>query len=512
MNNDKLKSIDVEKMCLAGILKFPQVVSDLPGHITERDFVSRPHQIIYTIIKNTIDENKPLETTLVADRIKHMGLRLEDDFDITDYLESFRLISINENSVIPYFQVLKKYSVARELDSTADSIKTSLRKNIDEDALAIINRCDEIYNQKIDLLDSSEKETVSIFEEMENIILGRASKPQEDIGVLSPFPIFNKYYGGFRNSNVYVWASRSGQGKSTLLSQIGLHIASNIEKPIKVLCLDTEMESEDQTLRLAAAISGVPFWFIDTGNWIKNPDMTAKIKDALALIKKRKIIYDHKYVANMNVDEICSLIRRWNAKTGRDFQAAIIYDYLKITNERISGENKEYMVMGDKVNKLKECVTSINSFLLSAIQINRTGAASQSNETEVNDDESVIALSDRVQWFCSYLGIFRRKTFREIELDGPQFGTHLIRTLKARFQGRESTGHADWVKIEVGGKTLYRPNYINYNVENFKVEERSCLKDMVARQIFKSNEVEDAEKDFYEKNKPEKLILERTNE
>jgi hypothetical protein len=117
------------------------------------------------------------------------------------------------------------------------------------------------------------------------------------------------------------------------------------------------------------------------------------------------------------------------------------------------------------------------------MQLNRTGENFNRNASAVVDDSSAISLSDRLQWFASFVAIFRRKTLDELALDGQQFGTHKLIPTKTRFQGREAAGHQDLVRrLDATGKETWAQNYLNYNVQNFKIEERGSLHDIATRQ------------------------------
>jgi len=75
----------------------------------------------------------------------------------------------------------------------------------------------------------------------------------------------------------------------------------------------------------------------------------------------------------------------------------------------------------------------------------------------------------------------QRKTFEEIAIEGDKFGTHKFISLKGRFHGRESPGHEDRVRVEdANGKVSYQRNFINFNVDNFNVEERGSLLDIIS--------------------------------
>ena len=106
------------------------------------------------------------------------------------------------------------------------------------------------------------------------------------------------------------------------------------------------------------------------------------------------------------------------------------------------------------------------------MQMNRSGENFNRRAGAVIDDSSAIAQSDRLQWFASFVGIFRRKTVDEIANDGEEFGTHKLVPIKTRFQGREAAGHHDLIRrVSEDGAVRFENNFINFNVRNFSVEE-----------------------------------------
>ena len=122
--------------------------------------------------------------------------------------------------------------------------------------------------------------------------------------------------------------------------------------------------------------------------------------------------------------------------------------------------------------------------------MNRSGETHNRNSGSLVDDSSAISLSDRLQWFATFVAIFRRKTTDEIALDGERFGTHKLIPLKTRFQGRDAAGHQDLIRRrvvetvngrEVESERLVN-NFLNFRVENFKVSEEGSLEAVIAHQ------------------------------
>ena len=260
------------------------------------------------------------------------------------------------------------------------------------------------------------------------------------------------------------------------------NVAKNPKNKTKTLILDTEMQTLDIQLRMVSSMTDVPMWYLETGNWRKNQDMTSKVRAAWNTIKNYE--YYHYHVGNKNIDQICSIIRRWYlSKVGRGNQALIAYDYVKLTGEKVGQNWAEHQAIGSKIDKLKRISEEIQCPIVTAMQLNRTGENFNRSSANVVDDSSVIALSDRLQWFASFVAIFRRKTLDELALDTQQFGTHKLIPTKTRFQGKEAAGHQDLVRrLDANGKETWAQNYLNYNVHNFKIEERGSLLNVVERQ------------------------------
>lgn len=279
-------------------------------------------------------------------------------------------------------------------------------------------------------------------------------------------------YGGIRPGNLYAWVSRPKHGKSTILNDLAIKTTS-MNPGCKALVLDTEMSTLDMKFRIASSITQIPVWYLETGNWKKSPNLYKLFQEKKSEILKIQNQVDHIQVSGKPIHEVVSIIKRWYfSKVGRGNQCVVIYDYIKLTGE--SDKNKqEYQLIGDKVNSLKELCSELDIPILTACQLNRSA------ENGV-DDSSAISQSDRLQWFASFVGIFRRKTVEEIASDGEEFGSHKLIPLATRFQGKDSAGHHDLVRIKEGKKVKYAQNYVSFDIQNFNVEEKGTLEDIVS--------------------------------
>lgn len=474
-------SLQVERHVLSGLLRHQDLFADIDVFLSENDFFNDVHSTIYTVFKNIKHKAENVDKVLLAEKIKNLGISFKDEINIFDYIDNLSFSQITEQATMEACRELIKLRVRREIAQTADKLKEYVVKNSDDNLDQIIGNIDQIYNKKISSYDENDI-PVNIFAEVEDLVEEIGNSPREDSGLITPYSEFNRMYGGLKNGNIYAIASRPGQGKSTWLNDICFKTAINPKNKTKTLILDTEMQTVDIQLRMVASMTDVPVWYLETGNWRKNEEMTKKVRSAWAKVKQYE--YFHYHVGNKNIDQICSIIRRWYlSKVGRGNQAMIAYDYIKLTGEKVGQNWAEHQAIGDKIDKLKRISEEIHCPIITAMQLNRTGESFNRKGSEVVDDSSVISLSDRLQWFASFVAIFRRKTLDELTLDGQQFGTHKLIPTKTRFQGRDAAGHQDLVRrLDSCGKETWAQNYLNYQVNNFNIEERGSLRDVADRQ------------------------------
>ena len=477
-----ISSLKIERHVLGGLIKYPAVFFDVDRFISSSDFVSKEHYVIYSTIKDILSSGKKLDKTLLAHQIKNLGVSFKSEVDIFNYIEDISFTQINRNAVIEACKELCKIRIRREIDETGDKLKSFAKTNGDKDTDSIISQADQIYNEKIQTY-SRVNEPEELFEGIEDLIEERGNEPKDEMGRRTPYSNFDRMFGGIRKGNIYAWVSRPKHGKSTILSHLatGMSVLNNCP----ALILDTEMSTVDVQFRIASSVTGIPVWYLETGQWRKNEEMVEKFnqnKDRLNLAKQK---VQHMTVAGKPIEEICSIIRRWYySQVGRGNNCVVVYDYIKLTGEK-DFNKKEYELIGEKVNSLKELTLELDIPLLTACQLNRSA------ESGV-DDSSAIAQSDRLQWFASFVAIFRRKSAEEIAEEGQEYGTHKLIPLATRFQGRDAQGHHDLVRVADGNRFKYVPNFINYNIENFRVSEHGTLQDIIENQTLQAT-LEDAD-------------------
>ena len=476
-------SHQVEKHVLSGLLKYTNIFPDVDPFLSEKDFYQDVHSTIYSVIRQSLLDNEKVDKVLVANKIKNLGISFKDEINIYDYVEDLFYTQITKEATMEASQNLSKLRMCREIHDTLGEGQKYIENNLNDNVDEIIANSDRIYSERISSYTFGQ-EPVNIFAGLEEIVEERGNNPLEESGLQTPYTEFNRMFGGLLPGNIYSIISRPGEGKTTWLNDI-CHKTS-IKNNVMALFLDTEMSTEEIQFRMLASLSGVPLWYIQTGNWRRNPDMCEKIRDAWKSMENQR--YFHYPVGNMSIDEVCSVIRRWYySKVGRGNPCILAYDYIKMTGENLGKNWAEYQAIGEKIDKLKKIAEEIDAPILTAMQQNRSGEHFNKRVSNITDDSSTAAQSDRLQWFASFVGIFRRKVPEEIAMDTEAFGTHKLIAIKTRFQGKDAAGHQDIMRrtmVErIGGRevrsTKWVPNYINFDVNNFSVEEKGSLRHII---------------------------------
>jgi replicative DNA helicase len=471
-------SLQVEKYVLSGLIRHPTSFADVESFISDSDFVNEVHYTIFCVFKETFNKGEQIDKVLISQKCKNLGITFKDQsIDIFNYVNSICLIPTSQPGLAEGAKELLKLRIRREIEQTGDDIKKFANSCAERPIEEIITESDKIYNNKICAYAAENNKPEDITANVIEIIEERGNNPIQDTGLATPYPNFNRLYGGIRPGNIYAWVSRPKHGKSTILNDLAIKVTS-MNKGCRALVLDTEMSTIDMKFRIASSITGIPVWHLETGNWKKNVNLFNKFEESKNKIKGLSNQVDHLQVAGKPIEEVASIVKRWYfSKVGRGNQCVIVYDYIKLTGE--SDKNKqEYQLIGDKVNALKELCLELNVPILTACQLNRSA------ENGV-DDSSAISQSDRLQWYASFVAIFRRKSVEEIADDGIEFGSHKLIPLATRFQGKDSAGHHDLVRIKEGKKIKYAPNYISFNINNFNVEETGTLEDILSAKSLK---------------------------
>jgi replicative DNA helicase len=488
---ESLYSVQLERNSIGGFLNFPDTLIDLSNFLSDDLYYTKEHRIIFSILKNAILNGERIEKILIAKKIKDLGIRM--DIDIFDYIDSIGFCSIQPSGIEECIKELLKLKIRRDIYNNAAAIQKYIKESNNDPIDKIISSVDGIYNSQINLLSSSENEPVDLYAGIEDLLKKIANNPINECGLITPFKQFNEWFGGLLSGDgIYTVSGLSGQGKSAYLFNMAKGVAKL--NNCKCLILDTEMSLTLNQFRAASAETQTQSWYLKTGNWIKNTDLSNKVIKGIDKLNQYKGCVYHMYVPNKDIQEIISIGKRWFYKhVKRGEKAIIVYDYLKIV-ENLEKNRSEWQALGDRVSYLNEMGHQLNIPILTGAQQNRT-ALEQGGARR--DDHTTVGGSDRINQYSCFNSIFREKTQEELQEQGTNFGTHLLIPIKtSRNQGKNDYDRNKNVRIvdTQTNRVKYKRNFINYEISMYEIFEKGTYSDIIQNQQLNANLQKDNDK------------------
>lgn len=471
---------------LAGLIKYPEIYTELATFISEKDFwneSAKINRVIFKVLKQAIENGEKVDEIVIAQRVKSLGISFEENINPADYIDSLALRKVSKDTVVTTAKELKKYTIRREIYYTAVDMGKKMRSMpAAADYSTIITTADQIYNSQINMYETGIDKPVDLYEKMADLVEERGNNPIEEFGYVGPHPRLHQVYGSLlRPGNITVVVARSGSGKSTFALDFLSKVSFKYNVPI--LHFDNgEMSEEETMMRQCSALSGVPFYLLESGNWRKAGIETVnKVREVWAKIKKNKLYYYN--VGGMAVDAQINLLKRfYYSEIGRGNPLLFNFDYIKTTYENTAAGKNEWQIVGEMVDKYKKCIQReiVNEkgpliSMMTAVQSNRAGITNNKQSANVVDDESIVSLSDRITQFSSHMFILRNKTADEVQNE-KGFGTHKLICVKARHLGKDVFGAINPIKMPDGSM---KKNFFNLDFSNFAITEKGDLRDLV---------------------------------
>jgi len=437
-----LRDAASERIVLAGIFQFGEDsyidVSDL---INTNSFCNTQNQLLFKCLELVVTKKNKVDIPAVIAASSELGVydSVAKNKNDIEFLKGLSTIKVHQENVRSYAKKLAKLDFARQAQDKMQKAYHELgtitgNETIDHilgiPETAAFELVKELNGKQSDI-------PVNFGKGGSELIQHLIDNPCENIGIPTPYPIYNKAIGGgLRRKGVNLIGARSKTGKSIIGKETGIHVALNLDIP--VLYLDTEMEREEQLYRVWASLARIPIDDIETGKFGKNPIQIGKLKEVQARVEKSR--YFHKAVAGKPFSEILSIIRRWIVQevgyTGTTTNdCLIIYDYFKMMDSEVLKDMKEYEALGYQLMALSDFSKEYDFPCLSFVQMNR---------------DMQIAQSDRLIWFAHSYSQFYVKEIDEINTDGPELGNRRLETMYCRFGGGLTPG--DHINIQMEGQ------------------------------------------------------------
>lgn len=474
VNNDNLRSIELETQLLAYLIKWPEGIYDITPHITRRDFTLKVHKACFEVIQK-MEDKQAVDTTLLIEAITACGVDFSlelEGMSVADYIEALAMRMVKKGVIKELGRQLAIKTFTRDkyrsIVVLANELKSGKHTSIDD----IINVCDQHLFDSRDYWTGQIAEPEDLMGEMESVLEERAAAPKQRF-LEGPHKKLQKLYGSLtRPQNISCITARSGNYKTSFWMHYGVHISESYGIPW--LHLDNgEMDKHSLMCRIAASLSGVPLYLIENDLWRYNKDTEKRVRDIWPRTKKSQFLYYN--VAGHSTEQLLSVIQRFYFKKigrGELNKMVCCFDYIKAGIER--GNKPEYLLINDFMVKMKNFVSrNCPISIVTSVQANRMGVTAGKKASEVIDSEEVVGLADAIQHNVSHMFILRKKTLDEVAAENRTQGNYKLVNIKARYLGEEAEEAVSWVKFPNGE---YKQMWVNFDIANFNIREVGTAK------------------------------------
>lgn len=440
-----MSNIASEKVFLAGVVRYPQRFFEFVEWLDEDDFQHAATKMTFEAVRSLVIDKEAEKLTKAKLVSEAKALGHHNYLSTTkngEWIDELFNEEVSENELQSYFYEVKRQSLkTKYLESFVD-LRDYLASTSDPLSIMISKVENEVVS-KVNVIDKGQHAIEDLREGFQEFINSIADDPGH-IGLDLGYPIWQERIGHIRNGSVTFIVGTTGSGKS----QFGMKAAIiAARKGLPVLYLDSELNKEDQWIRIAAMIAKIPSEYVETGFWrmsdkelLENGVTDPHTRDEIMAYGRRlkdQRLWDaveimpmfYQSISGLSVPDVLPHIRRWlltHVKPDRETrmpQCLIVYDYMKLsmTNEISRGVLAEWQQHGLHVAALHDFMNKYNVPCIAFGQTNN----------EVDEGIKCVAGGKRISENVDSVSYFKSKTDQERANDGN--GTHMAKIFKARY-------------------------------------------------------------------------------
>jgi len=372
------QSIDIEASLLGSLLIDSDAFIKIVDQIQADDFYDEKHRMIYSAMQSLYDKRSPIDILTMSEQLKNDS-RLEIIGGASFLTELTNTVPTAAH-LEQYAEIVAEKAIRRRLITASQDIadissdeNKSLQELIEEAATRLFNVSQKHVKQDITSLES---------------ILGDSFDRLDDLhrnkggirGIPTGLRDLDKLLAGLQRSDLIVIAARPSMGKTALMLNIALNIATKASQG-SVLIFSLEMSKEQLVDRLLAAEAGVDAWKLRTGEGLTDQDFE-RLSAGMGELAEAPIYIDD--TSGITVSDLRTKDRRLHHQHPL---AAIMVDYLQL----MSGGSR-FAATANRVQEISEISRSLK---ILALELNvPVVALSQLSRSVENRSPQIPQLAD----------------------------------------------------------------------------------------------------------------------
>lgn len=372
-------SIEAEQAVLGSLMLDNQRWDVVAEMITDRDFYSRHHQLIFSEMHTLVSRGTPIDLITLSESLESKDLLV--DVGGFAYLAELSKNTPSAINVVAYTDIIRQQAILRELISASNEIADNCYSTEGRDSTEILDLAEsKIFQIAESRTKQGEgpKNITDVLEATVAKIEELFQRPHDGVtGVSTGFLDLDKKTAGLQRSDLIIIAARPSMGKTTFAMNLCENAAMMQDKPVLIFSL--EMPSEQIMMRMLASLSRVDQTRIRTGQL--QDDDWARISSTMGLLLEKKNIYidDSSGLTPM---ELRSRARRiYREHKGLSM---IMVDYLQLMRVPNISENRT-LEIAEISRSLKALAKELQIPVVALSQLNRS-LEQRADKRPVNSD------------------------------------------------------------------------------------------------------------------------------
>ena len=364
-DNTTPQNEDAEASLLGSLLIDSDSFVKVADMVGADDFFNSSHRHIYEAMRVLYDKRRPVDILTLSEQLKSSG-RL-DDIGGASYLTELTNFVPTAAHMEQYAEIVAEKAIRRRLIGVSKDIADighNEKMSIDELVAEAESRLFEVSQREIrNDITSLESILSDSFDRLDDLQRNKGGVR----GVPTGFRDMDKALAGLQPSDLFVIAGRPSMGKTAIMLNLSLNIATMAKKQGAVLYFTLEMSKEQLADRLLAAEAGVDAWKLRTGEGLTDKDFE-KLSVASGKLAEAPIFIDD--TSGVTVSDLRTKARRQHHQTPL---AVIMVDYLQLMSggSRFAASANRVQEISEISRNLKILARELNVPVMAASQLSR---------------------------------------------------------------------------------------------------------------------------------------------
>lgn len=319
------------------------------------------HAKIFAVLKELYHEGIAVDVTTVTDKLKSKKL-LSQVGDVDYLLEIINSVPTASN-VDYYINIVNEKAVLRSLIETATSIvsdayigDSSINETLDDAERKILN---VVKNRKTSEFKPIQEALSTAQSNLEKL----SENGGEITGVPTGFYDLDKVTTGFHENEMIILAARPGMGKTAIVLNMVVNVATYTKKNVAVFNL--EMSADQLAMRMISSAGQIDGYKIRTGKLEHND--WKRVNEAISQLADTHIMIDD--TPGISIGEIRAKCRRLAAT--EHGLAMIVIDYLQLVSTTSKYAGNRQQEVAEISRELKKLALELKVPIIACAQLSR---------------------------------------------------------------------------------------------------------------------------------------------